>query len=304
MTGAMSYRERDSWVRDLCADAELSAATRLVGVRLAHFLDPKTGLCNSPGNDGFRQFVGLKRRAVINAIAALKAAGWIEGERSRGWHANSFRLVVKSTTETVHGGAPFDGPETVHGGAPMHDRIDATCNAQTVHGHDTNGAPPCTQVEETSKKESKNRSNGSTKSDRFVAKKATEREIAKGFEDWWRAYPRKVEPKGARLAYARVVKKGEATLAELLAGAMAYAAECVGKEARFVKHPTTWLNNGCWADEHGGAPAAKQIAWPECVALFKRRGFWPTGIGPKPGLPGCRAPPDVLALHGYERQED
>jgi Helix-turn-helix domain len=46
-------------------------------------------------------------------------------------------------------------------------------------------------------------------------------------------------------------EKREATAAELTAGAERYAQQCRehGAEQRFIKHPTTWLNAGCWLDE-------------------------------------------------------
>ena len=148
------------------------------------------------------------------------------------------------------------------------------------------------------KKESETPSNRPS----IVTKRVTEREIKIAFEEWWSSVPRKVGKKSALIAYTRILKKGEATIAELLAGAKAYAVACAGKEPRYVKHPTGWLNAGRWADEiETAAPkAAKPIAWPECVALFKRRNIWPPGIGPPPDHAGCEAPRDVLVQFGFE----
>ena len=69
-----------------------------------------------------------------------------------------------------------------------------------------------------------------------------------------RVYPRHVARGAAERAYRRIVTKGEATEAELLAGAMRYAAAQDGKDPTYVKRPTTWLNAKCWLDEP--APAA------------------------------------------------
>jgi hypothetical protein len=74
------------------------------------------------------------------------------------------------------------------------------------------------------------------------------------FDEFWLEYPRKVEKNGATKAYEKAVKAG-ATPAEICEGARRYALWCeegisLGKhEEKFVKHPTTWLNNGCWSDE-------------------------------------------------------
>jgi uncharacterized protein YdaU (DUF1376 family) len=70
-----------------------------------------------------------------------------------------------------------------------------------------------------------------------------------GFDEWWSIYPRKKSKDGARKRYAEIVKSGRATERELLDGAMRYASEQAGQDPRYTKHPTTWLNNGCWADE-------------------------------------------------------
>jgi hypothetical protein len=130
-------------------------------------------------------------------------------------------------------------------------------------------------------------------------KRVTDREISLAFDEWWKAYPRKVEKKGARAKYTSIVKRGEATPAKLLAGANAYAA--AGRETRFTKHPTTWLNNGCWADESTATSPAPQSNgamdefWRERIPKFQKDGAWSTGaLGPRPGEPGCRVPGHVL----------
>lgn len=72
------------------------------------------------------------------------------------------------------------------------------------------------------------------------------------FEAWWLIYPRK-EAKGAAFeAYKRAKKKIGANSAEKLARAVRdFAKVMAGKEARFIPHPTTWLNQGRWDDEIG-----------------------------------------------------
>jgi hypothetical protein len=78
------------------------------------------------------------------------------------------------------------------------------------------------------------------------------------FAEWWAQYPLKKGRKEAAKRYGQVVAKGEATPEDLLAGAMRYAAERSAQDPRYTKHPTTWLNQGCWADESSprlpGAP--------------------------------------------------
>lgn len=69
------------------------------------------------------------------------------------------------------------------------------------------------------------------------------------FEDFWNAYPRKIGKLAAKRAYDRSLK--HASPEEIAAGLAAFveAAPWDGN-LRFCPHPTTWLNQGRWADEH------------------------------------------------------
>jgi hypothetical protein len=68
------------------------------------------------------------------------------------------------------------------------------------------------------------------------------------FESFWQAYPRKVAKLQAEKTYSRVISSG-ISAEVLLAGAGRYAAERAGDDPRFTKHPSTWLNAGCWNDD-------------------------------------------------------
>jgi len=68
------------------------------------------------------------------------------------------------------------------------------------------------------------------------------------FEVFWSAYPNKVEERGARRLFASLVRRGEVTADQLLAGARAYAGRVDGRSLTFIKSPMSWLANGCWAD--------------------------------------------------------
>lgn len=83
---------------------------------------------------------------------------------------------------------------------------------------------------------------------------AVDGHVVEAFEVWWSAYPLKKSKEGARKKHAEIIKAGRATEGELLEGALRYAAERAGQEVRFTKHPTTWLNQGCWSDEPSKPP--------------------------------------------------
>ena len=67
-----------------------------------------------------------------------------------------------------------------------------------------------------------------------------------GFDDFWRAYPKKVARTDAMLAFTRAARL--APVDEIIRGAMHYAAERTGEVPRYTKHPATWLSKGCWSD--------------------------------------------------------
>ena len=73
------------------------------------------------------------------------------------------------------------------------------------------------------------------------------------FEDFWNAYPRKIAKKEAMKKFAKAVKDGTDPNT-IIAGAKTYAASTVGKETKYIAHPTTWLNQGRWEDETTTTP--------------------------------------------------
>jgi len=66
-------------------------------------------------------------------------------------------------------------------------------------------------------------------------------------DQFWQAYPRKTEKLAAMKKLASIRKSGVVTFADLMAGVKRYAAS--KPDPQYTKHPTTWLNAGCWADE-------------------------------------------------------
>jgi len=72
----------------------------------------------------------------------------------------------------------------------------------------------------------------------------------KDFGDlFWQAYPRKTEKLSAMKKLATIRKSGIVAWKDLMAGVSHYAAAVSSKDPQYTKHPTTWLNAGCWADE-------------------------------------------------------
>jgi len=73
-------------------------------------------------------------------------------------------------------------------------------------------------------------------------------------DQFWAAYPRKIEKVTAMKKLAALRKARTVTFAELMAGTRRYAKAMTGTEARYIKHPAAWLNAGRWADESASLP--------------------------------------------------
>lgn len=69
------------------------------------------------------------------------------------------------------------------------------------------------------------------------------------FEEFWQAYPKKTGKKKVAGIYERLISSKEVTHDELIRGVNAYKRSDTVNRG-FIKNPETWLNGGCWADEH------------------------------------------------------
>lgn len=88
-------------------------------------------------------------------------------------------------------------------------------------------------------------------------KSSTPPDGAAEFDQWYAAYPRKIDKGHARTAFKAARKK--TTQDVLMAGVRQFANESRGTEPKFLAYPATWLNGERWEDE---APTQTVIAGP------------------------------------------
>lgn len=71
------------------------------------------------------------------------------------------------------------------------------------------------------------------------------------FEEWYELYPNKKSKSLAKKSYEKVRQSG-ITKEKLIEGARKYTTfiQANNKETKYIKHPSTWLNQGCWDDEY------------------------------------------------------
>lgn len=66
------------------------------------------------------------------------------------------------------------------------------------------------------------------------------------FDEFWSTYPRRTGKEAARRAWAKALTLADPDV--IIAAAARYR-DKPGREPTYTKHPTTWLNQGCWDDE-------------------------------------------------------
>lgn len=77
------------------------------------------------------------------------------------------------------------------------------------------------------------------------------------FNAFWSAFPRRIAKEAARKAWAKAVKTTDPSV--LIEAAATYATTTKGTDPKFIKHPATWLNGGCWEDETFTPPPSVPI---------------------------------------------
>lgn len=85
------------------------------------------------------------------------------------------------------------------------------------------------------------------------------------FDIFWGVYPRHIDKSMVKSKFEAITNGGiqlrrldhegnhekwfaQATADEVIAGAKAYAFTRSDEDKKFIKHPSTWLNHGCWMD--------------------------------------------------------
>jgi hypothetical protein len=139
----------------------------------------------------------------------------------------------------------------------------------------------------------------------------------KGFQEFYDAYPRHDSRATALKAYRTALHLTSAET--LLEGAKRYRDYCAreAKEPRFIKLPASWLNAQAWLDESTGRQNGAPVVFEQCsidqwksrVQIFAglvedcKAGTWTAKWGPAPGQPGCKAPPEALAIMTHVQRQ-
>lgn len=116
--------------------------------------------------------------------------------------------------------------------------------------------------------------------------------------DVWGPYPRKNGTSKLN-GFKKFEGLDDEDRAALIAAIPVYARQKAGSEECYICHLEFFISRRLFETiapaklppPAGGAPG---IEWPRVMSLYARTGNWNIGLGPAPGLPGCRVPKEFL----------
>lgn len=100
------------------------------------------------------------------------------------------------------------------------------------------------------------------------------------FEEFWKAYPKKVGKDAALKAFEK--RKPTRELLDSMLAAIAVQRtlkKWIDDDGQYIPHPSTWLNEGRWQDEVTGGPASQQPVDPDSRSAVEAEGI-AKGFGP------------------------
>jgi len=245
-------REKFLWLEQVRADPELTPLAFLLAYVLGDLVNDREG-CAWPSIARLAAECRATERGVQKVIRRLVERGHLVVETGNGrGKTNRYRWIVRSDCDARKGARrredrqrePDDANDQ---SAPARsDRKGRTAvhpfEPERVNHGSGKGEQPFqkgrTAVHPTQSKESNY--------DPFyrLSPERSAQSSLSAFDDFWRAYPKKVGCADAVRAFAAAVLKAPAD--EIIRGASRYAAERRSEDQRYTKNPATWLNKGCW----------------------------------------------------------
>lgn len=285
----------DKWrvLQAALRDAELSTTSKAVFGLLVDHRNAHTGQCN-PSISRLASLLGKSGDAVSRAVRELEGRGWIVACRVRGERTH-YTIVFEGAgrevgcTDATTPRENARGPEIAH---PEGTRGNAGTTPRNNAGRGTRKNAALTR-EENKRKEQGGDIPPTPRIEVFGPEEEPARTpvpepvrssrpqinveaLDHEFSEWWRQYPKQEGQDGARREYRAARLRGAAA-ADLLSGAIRYAAACQGKEPRFITMPVYWLRDGRWRDV--SAPARPPYpAQDQRPPRHAERGFTPEGL--------------------------
>ena len=229
----------DQWffVQKVVSDRRLSRCAVACAFHLVDYYNDRLGRA-WPSYVTLAKLTGSNRRTVIEAVKRLIALKYFEVEKGNGRRSNYYRpnfaLMVKEP-------APAEASDE--------DATSPVAQTPPLQGVMVNSSPPNTSyipvVPNGGDIEVSPRSAGSS----ARGAPSPSRGAPPGFEEFWRAYPKKEGRKAALAAYDLVLQKEDVTPELLAAKAAQYAYAKGDQDPKWIKMPRTWLFEKCWLED-------------------------------------------------------
>jgi Helix-turn-helix domain len=230
-------RDKLLWLERLSTDGKTSSGAVHVALVISSHLNRKLGIA-WPSLDYLAKKLDANERTVRRAIDELVTGGYIEKKRGGDGRANQYRIVISDRTN-LSDQNPIRPDKNVQS---VKSRPDKSVIADRTNlSFQTGQKCPPNPLNEPYEEPFEDISSEPT---------GRKTDGASGFDAFWQQYPKKVAKGAARKAYVSALNKARPE--EILAGAMRYSQERSLSDPTFTKHPATWLNKECWADESVG----------------------------------------------------
>jgi len=249
-------RDKFTWLRQVRVDPDLTPLAFMLAYVLAEFVNEGKG-CAWPGIARLAAECRVTERGIKKVIRRLVERGHLHVEVAVGrGRTNRYRWIIKrADSRGIAGGSrsgeeretclnsEFDKPlPSISGrkrgtGVPLFVTEKGTCGSEKgelTFQKRGSPVPPTLFIDSIYDPPER------------VSAPPESQITAAGFDDVWRAYPKKVAREEALRVFVKASKS--APIQDIVLGAMRYAAERTGQDPRYTKHPTTWLSKACWTD--------------------------------------------------------
>jgi hypothetical protein len=235
--------DRFRWLDQIGADADLTPLCFRVAYVISTFVNRASGDA-WPGQDRLAEICHATDRGIRAALTQLKNGGHLQQTGRGGRSITSRYKPVLKDTETRNPASTFMELNPEAGFLDKPPKPGTNRHKTRNRSTDKPGTrlPTIPLIE--------------------PIEEPFERKSPQEFEIWWSAYPKKDGEIPARKIYARIIKKREASHAELLAGAMRYAAQRTNEDPKFTKEPKNWLAEGRWRDQTSPASQHRKSETP------------------------------------------
>ncbi len=242
---APSFLDKWLFMNAVVRATGLSDLDRRIAFRLLDYFDDSRGGA-WPALDTLATELTVTKRACIDSVKRLEAAGWFACTHSRGrGRSNLYRPVWEKVNHTSPIEAekvkPASPITAIKGEVSRQEKVKPTSPDSTYRTHLGSVDSP-TLFPDDGKVVTLPKAKAPAK----PAKPAFPEEA---FAEFWTVYPRKTDQDATRGAYREALKKG-ATPDGLIASASAYAAAVTSEDtpARYIKKPANFLRSGAWRD--------------------------------------------------------